>query len=343
MWRVRDLNGRCRVLGFLVLLAACRGDDSSGDDVAPDASEEVGCAATDPRTPATQVFVGPTGLEQRLEQFIDGAQTSLDVQMYLFTIEELADRIIAADQRGVDVRVILDPDHDGNTEVRAALQAAGVPWVNAPSGFEFSHAKYLIRDGEDAIIMSANLNYGAVDNERNYGTVISDPDDVADLQAIFESDYTGQGFADLDCTRLVVSPVNARMRVLQLINAAESTLDLSVIYLSDSSVRSAVIMAADRGADVRVLLGDPGAFPDNVDTATTFANQGIPVRYVASSVFLHAKLIISDGVALVGSHNLSSTSLTENREVGVLVTEAAAVSTIQAQLDQDWNGGTDAN
>jgi len=329
-------------MAVLLSLAACRGDDTSSGDDAPDASTEIGCEADDPRTPATQVFIGPTGLEARITQFIDGASDTLDVQMYLFTIDEIAARVIAADQRGVAVRVLLDPDHEGNDDVRGALQAAGVPWMDAPSGFEFSHAKYLIRDGAQAIVMSANLNYGAVDNERNYGTVLSDPEDLADLQAIFDSDWTRQGFADLDCTRLIVSPVNARQRVLQLINAADDTLDLSVIYLSDSSVRTAVIMAADRGASVRVLLGDPVAFDDNVSTATTLANQGIPVRYVGSSVFLHAKLIISDGVALVGSQNLSSTSLTDNREVGVLVTEPSAVATIQAQLDADWATGTSA-
>lgn len=336
MSRAREL-----ALGLVLVVAACRGDDPVADDdvVPPDASTEVGCAATDPRTPATEVFVAPTGFESRIIQFIDGADTTLDVQMYLFTVDSIAARVIAAHDRGVDVRVLLDPDHDGNTDVRDDLQAAGVPWKDAPSGFTFSHAKYLIRDGSDAIVMSANFNYGALDMERNYGTVLADPDDLADLQAIFDSDWTRVGFADLDCTRLIVSPVNARQRVLQLINAAETTLDLAVIYLSDSSVRTAVIMAADRGVAVRVLLGDPGAFPDNVDAATALDNQGVPVRYVTSSVYLHAKLIISDGVALVGSQNMSSTSLTANREVGVLVTEPGPVATIQAQLDADWASG----
>ncbi len=333
---------RLRLGVVLVLLAGCRDDAASDDVVTPDATPQVGCSADDPRTPATQVFVGPSGLEQRIGAFIDGATSTLDVQMYLFTVDELADKMIAADQRGVAVRVLLDPDHEGNPGVRAALTAAGVPTQNAPSGFEFAHAKYLISDGTEAIVMSANLNYGALDMERNYGAVLADPEDIADLQAIFDSDWTGVGFADLDCTRLIVSPVNARQRVLQLINAADTTLDLSVIYLSDSSIRTAVISAADRGAAVRVLLGDPGAFTDNVDTATTLSNQGIAVRYASASIFLHAKLIISDGVALIGSQNMSSTSLTDNREVGVLVTEPAPVATLQAQLDADWAAGRDA-
>jgi phosphatidylserine/phosphatidylglycerophosphate/cardiolipin synthase-like enzyme len=65
----------------------------------------------------------------------------------------------------------------------------------------------------------------------------------------------------------------------------------------------------------------------------------VPVRFL-TSVDLHAKLVIADGVALVGSQNLSPTSLSDNREVGVLVTESGPVATLQAQLDADWAAAT---
>lgn len=335
---------RAAALAALILTAACAGGgdgdpDAATADAGVDASE-VGCSATDPRAPATEVFVAPTGFEARMAGYIDGATDSLWIQMYLFTVDELVDRVVAAHQRGVEVRVLLDPDHDGNPDARGDLIAAGVPVRDAPSTFEFAHAKYLIIDGDTAVIMSANFNYGALDLERNYGAVTRDPDDIADLEAIFDSDWTQQGFADLDCTRLVVSPVNARQRVLQLVNSADATLDISAIYLADSSVRSAVIMAHDRGALVRVILADPTDFSENYDTATTLENQGITVRSLRT-VDLHAKLIVADGVALVGSHNLSTTSLTANREVGLLVTEAAPVATIQAQFDADWAASVD--
>ncbi len=323
-------------LGLAV--AACRGGgsdpDAAGGDAGVDAAG-IGCRAADPRTPATEVFVAFSGLEARMAGYIDGATESLWLQMYLFTVDALRDRVIAAHARGVEVRVLLDPDHAGNPPVRAALSNAGVPVRDAPGTFEFAHAKYMVIDGDTAVIMSANFNYGATTGERNYGAVSRDPEDVADLAAIFDSDWTQQGFANLDCTRLVVSPVNARQRVLELINSADDTLDLEVIYLSDSSVRTAVIAAHQRGATVRVILSDPSGFPDNYDTATTLGNQGIAVRFL-TSVELHAKLIVADGVALVGSHNLSTTSLTANREVGLLVTEPTPVATIQAQYEADW-------
>ena len=332
-----------RALVLALLLAACRGsggddapsDDDGGDDDAPAIDAGVGCEPTDPRTPATTTFVGPTGLQTRFAGFIDAAQTSLDVQMYLFTVDALADRVIAAKNRGVAVRVLLDPDHEGNVDVRDRLAAGGVTVRNAPARFEFSHAKYLIVDGERAVIASANFNFGAFDSERNYGVVDDDPDDIADLQAIFDADWNGAADPDLACTRLVVSPINARARILALIASADETLDISVIYMSDSTVRTAVIQAKQRGAAVRVILADPQDFAENQTTAATFANQEIETRF-ATSFDLHAKLIVADGIAFVGSENLSPTSLGSNREVGVLVTEAAATAAITSQFDADW-------
>ena len=55
--------------------------------------------------------------------------------------------------------------------------------------------------------------------------------------------------------------------------------------------------------------------------ATFLGGKGIPVKYAIAQFYLHAKLIIADGVAFVGSENMSPTSLTQNREVGALVFE----------------------
>jgi phosphatidylserine/phosphatidylglycerophosphate/cardiolipin synthase-like enzyme len=335
------MSARAGAAAVALALAACGGGGDAAPDAAvgADAGDEPGCRATDPRAPQTGVFIGPSGLEARLADYIDAAQRSLWLQMYLFTVDELADRVIAAHQRGVEVRVLLDPDHEGNPDVRARLSAAGVPVRDAPAQFEFSHAKYLLLDGERAVIASANFNYGAITEERNYGAVTDDPADVADLAAVFDSDWTQQGFADLDCTRLLVSPVNSRMRLLQLIGGAAQSLEVAVPYITDSSIRTAIIEAHQRGVEVRVLLEEPAEFADNAATLATLANQGISAR-VAGALSLHAKLLVADGVAFVGSQNLSPTSLTDNREVGLLVTEPGPAGTISAQFEADWAAAT---
>ncbi|CAN5750045.1 hypothetical protein BH11MYX3_BH11MYX3_46850 [soil metagenome] len=330
-------------LSILVALAfaltACRADGGGDDgpaDASPDGVDGVGCLATTPRTVAVEAFVGPMGLQQRLTTLIDSAKTSLDVQMYLFTVKPLADRVVAAKQRGVIVRVILDPDEAGNAAVEPILMSGGVTVRQASPLYTYSHAKYLIVDRATPAVMSMNFNIDAMSNERNYGVIDKDPEDVSDLMAIFDMDWALAGNeaprpADLTCTRLIVSPNNSRQRVIELINSAKSTLELELMYLSETAVRNAVGQAKQRGVTVRVILEDP------TDESVTFlTGLGIPVKFPPSSIYLHSKLIIADGVAFVGSENMSLTSLSKNREVGVLVTEPAGQAVIKTAFESDW-------
>lgn len=290
-----------------------------------------------PRTVTPEAFAGPTGVQSRLFALIDGAQTSIDLQIYLFTHTGIADRLIAAKNRGVAVRVLFDPDHTGNANVRGRLTSASVPNRNAPTLYTFMHAKYMVVDGKAAVIMSLNFNADAFTNERNYGMVTRDPDDVADAQAIFNMDWAAGGgesvqVADLACTRLIVSPNNAKQRIVELIEGAKTTLDVEAIYISEMTVRDAIGAAKQRGVNVRVILDNT---TDNAETRAYFMGLGIPV-HDAGNFFLHAKLLIADGVAFVGSENFSQTALTKNREVGAFVFEPAPVAVIQQQFDADY-------
>ncbi len=326
---------------MVVAFAACRTTDgNTADDApadaAPDGVDGVGCTALTPRTVPLEAFVGPTGLQQRMTTLIDSAQSTLDVQMYLFTVKPLADRIAAAKQRGVGVRVILDPDEPGNAAVEPILTGGGVTFRQATPLYTYSHAKYLIVDRSAVAIMSMNFNVDAMSNERNYGVIDKDPEDVSDVQAIFDMDWAAAGNeapkpADLTCTRLIVSPNNSRQRIIEHINSAKATLELELMYLSETSVRNAVGQAKMRGVNVRVILEDP------MDVSVAYlTGLAIPVKFPPTSIFLHSKLIVADGVAFVGSENMSITSMTKNREVGVLVLEPAQQAVIKQSFESDW-------
>jgi phosphatidylserine/phosphatidylglycerophosphate/cardiolipin synthase-like enzyme len=90
---------------------------------------------------------------------------------------------------------------------------------------------------------------------------------------------------------------------------------------------------------VRVILE---ATMDNTDTISTLKAAGIEVHNSAASFYLHAKLIVSDGVAFIGSENFSPTSLTRNREVGELLFEQDQLTPIHDQFDSDWSSSPGA-
>ena len=79
----------------------------------------------------------------------------------------------------------------------------------------------------------------------------------------------------------------------------------------------------------------------NAGTAAELSAAGIATRYLYSYE-LHAKLIIADGVPFVGSQNLSTNAIENNREVGVLVTDTEAAGIIATQFEADWAAGVTA-
>jgi len=328
----------------LPLASACRSDEGGGSDQpdggsTADGATGTGCTALTPRSVPLESFTGPTGLQTRMGQLIDGAQTSLDIQMYLFTVKDLANKIVAAKQRGVTVRMIMDPDSLGNNNVEPILTSGGVNWKNASTIYMYSHAKYVIADHTQAVIMSMNWNVDAMINERNYGVVDRDAEDSADLQATSDQDWAlANGRTpvapDLTCTRLGVSPTNAKVRLLDHIKSAQTSLDVQVMYISETSIRNEILAAKARGVDVRVIVED-----STDEVIPVLKSAGIPVK-VPGPYYLHAKLIIADDVAFVGSVNMSLTSLSKNREVGALVFEPDAFAPIKAQFETDWSSST---
>ena len=308
---------------------------------------QIGCTDLTARSQTPDLFVGPQDWESSIEAAIDSAAGTLDVQMYLFTVTDIAQHIISAYKRGVAVRVLLDP-HENNSTVQTLLTNAGVPNHTDPTVFTFAHAKYMVIDGTSAVILSGNFNAGAVDTtdangERNYGFVDHDPDDAARLETVFEDDWTSTSGAepDLSCTRLIVSPVNSKDRILAHVNSAMSTLDIEVLYLDDADVRAAVVTAATmRNVATRIMLSDPSRNPQNTATVTYFQGYDIPIKYLLTN-YLHTKMIMADGVALVGSENMSETSLTKNREMGGLIFEPGPAGQVHDQYEQDWSNATD--
>jgi phosphatidylserine/phosphatidylglycerophosphate/cardiolipin synthase-like enzyme len=314
--------------------AGGKGDDPN--ELSPGAAA---CEPASLRAPTPEVLVAPEGYEEAILARLATAEQTLDVQMYQLERPSYVDALLAAHERGVHVRVLLHGAEEVNAVASQRLIAAGVDAREPPAGFPHYHPKVALLDGTTAIVMSGNWNESGV-TERNYAVVLQDLDDVADLAAIFEADFDGAPL-DLTCTRLLVTPLNARERLLAHLRSATRRLDLSIMYMTDRAARDVVLERAAAGVPVRVLLADPTWITSNTATAERLAEAGIPVEHYLVSR-LHAKLMLADDVAFIGSENLSRTSLDQNREIGVLLSEPAILERLDAQFEADWAAGVAA-
>jgi len=281
--------------------------------------------------------VQPEVGEAPILEVIKEARTSIRVMVFQLGPSGVLDALAAKARAGVKVRVILDGSrlsHNDNNVPLIQERGCEVRWGNP--AFEFTHAKVIVADDAAAVISTGNYVLGQVKADRNFVAVDRDPEDVAALGALFDADWSRRPL-DAHCERLVVSPDNARGRILRLIESAERTLDVESMELGDGSVRHALADRRAAGVRVRVVLADPWWVRANDAAARYLAANRIRARYLVSPS-VHAKAIVADGArAYVGSVNLSWTSLTRNREIGVIADEPGAVATISATLARDWS------
>ncbi|PIT84681.1 hypothetical protein COU37_02030 [Candidatus Micrarchaeota archaeon CG10_big_fil_rev_8_21_14_0_10_45_29] len=144
--------------------------------------ENEGCAQVEP--------VFSPGSSGEIIGMIRSAQESIDVQMYVFTNEEIARELVTAAGRGVRVRVILEGRVNSYNldEISGALVEGGVLVRWASAGFKLTHSKMMLLDGKRALVGSINFSKSAVDSNREAGAVI-EGEAVREYAQMFENDW----------------------------------------------------------------------------------------------------------------------------------------------------------
>ncbi|HEX9069686.1 MAG TPA: phospholipase D-like domain-containing protein [Ktedonobacterales bacterium] len=300
-----------------------------------------------------RVFVEPAARATPILDAIRGARTSLWMGMYLLTSLDVIHALEDAHNRGVDVRVMLEPHPfgsgpDGQLPLIAELNTAGVSARATSPAFTLTHEKIMLVDAATAYIMTGNLTKSALGGSsattnREYGIIATNAATVSDVRASFQADWDRQPYSPVD-PALVVSPTNSRIRLLTLIAIARSSLSLEEEELFDPQIMAALVAAARRGVSVRLLLPGVSGSGDSTERANVAAltAAGGMVRRSAR-YYIHAKLIVADAnIAFVGSENISVASLDQNREMGIIVSDTTAITTFEACITDDWTNSVAA-
>jgi phosphatidylserine/phosphatidylglycerophosphate/cardiolipin synthase-like enzyme len=136
------------------------------------------------------LVVSPENAQTRLFALMDGAHQRLWVYNQELEDPAVVDRLIAAKQRGVDVRVLvaapLPREHrDPNASAVTRLRSAGVDVREL--GFYRLHAKALVADST-SFIGSQNFTHAGLTENRELGDVTDDPRFTSQLAAVFQRD-----------------------------------------------------------------------------------------------------------------------------------------------------------
>ncbi|HXX99375.1 MAG TPA: phospholipase D-like domain-containing protein, partial [Candidatus Limnocylindrales bacterium] len=143
---------------------------------------------------------------------------------------------------------------------------------------------------------------------------------------------------------LIVEPDDGRTLVLNALNAAKKSIELTIYELSDPQILAALKAAQKRKVAVRVLYNWYSFPPDMQQREILPAIQelkaaGIQCRPApAKFEVTHEKAFVIDGsIGIVMTFNLTSESFSDTRDFGIVTTVQAEVAEIAAVFSADWS------
>jgi len=152
--------------------------------------------------------------------------------------------------------------------------------------------------------------------------------------------------------RLLTAPGNAESTVVATVDDADARVDVLQPTVDDGPMLASLRRAAERGVRVRLLLSNAwylteenAALADELNRWAAAADVPLEARVADPAGRygkIHAKGVVADDTALVGSLNWNPTSARENREVVVALEGDAVAAYYRGRFVADWRAGRGA-
>jgi cardiolipin synthase len=265
---------------------------------------------------------------------INAARHTMNIRMFLFTDPSLINAVIAAERRGVKVRVMLNPARRDGTSDNDAVR-------DSSAEFAVTHQKSMVIDDKVGFIESLNWETRDLTETRDYAVETTSKTEVAEMVRCFNADWDGQPFEPAAESELIWCPNNGRQRIADFIDSAKETLWLQNERYQDMVIIERLVRAVNRGVRVRIMaralhkLKRKKLF-EGVSGLRIVHDVGAKVRTLRD-LKLHGKIMIADDErAIVGSINLSPGSFDDRRELAVETSSKHVVRRLVETAHHDW-------
>ena len=300
-------------------------------------------------------------IEGRLIEKINAAQTSIHIASFEFDLTPVAEALIAAKQRGVDVRWVTDDENGLEADEEPGhgqfemLQQAGIE-VRADDRTALMHNKFWIFDGQIVWTGSTNITVNGIFKQDNNAIVIQSPELAAIYEAEFQEMWDGQfgprSPSQIEQQTLMVngSPVKVvftsedpalEQAIIPVVNAATRTIRFLAFSFTDYPLANAMVQRSKAGVNVEGVFERVGSDTDAAELKTLHC-ANIPVRRDGNGGFMHNKVIVVDGrYVITGSLNFS-TNAEESNDENVLIIDNSDIAKLYMQdFERVWSQATD--
>jgi phosphatidylserine/phosphatidylglycerophosphate/cardiolipin synthase-like enzyme len=281
------------------------------------------------------------------------ARQSLDVAVYEFNWQPLADALLAAHARGLTVRLVTDTDSMSQDTIRQ-LKAAGVPVVEDARD-AIMHDKFVILDG--AAVWTGSMNFTHSDAYRNNNNVLylRSTRLAQNYTREFEEMFKGYDFGaasaantpnpviTLDGTRLenYFAPEDeVAGQILPVLRAAERSIFFMAFAFTRQDFADALLERAADGVNVRGVFETRqiAAGANQAWDLLTIGGLAANVRQDGNPYNLHHKVfIVDEAIVITGSYNFSRNADERNDENVLIIHSPAIAAAYLAEWEKVWD------
>jgi len=291
------------------------------------------------------IIVLPDDTIKSVLDAINEARKSLLIKMFLFSAPELIDAVLAAKERGVLVKVMLNPARrsgvEENDETRLRLEEIGIEVRDSNPSFIITHEKSMVVDHKLAFVKSLNWETKNLTETRDYAIITNHPNEVEEITMCFEADWERKEFDPSSNTGLIWCSNNGRTRLAKFIDETRHSLFIQNERFQDLVIIERIVRAASRGVKVHVMARPPHTLKldkivEGVGGLRIMDDVGIKIHKL-KNMKLHGKILLADGCrAIVGSINLSPGSFDHRRELAIEVNDDEIIERLKKIVHHDW-------
>ena len=300
-------------------------------------------------------------IEGRLVEKINAAQSSIHIASFEFDLTPVAEALMAANQRGVDVRWVTDDEHGLEADAEpdhgqfAMLQEAGIE-VRSDTRSALMHNKFWIFDGQIVWTGSTNITENGIFDQDNNTIVVQSPELAAIYEREFQEMWDGE-FGPRSPSTLDEQVVTVNgSRIVVIFTSEDPALENAIVPIVKSATKSIRFLAfsftdyplADMmrqrlkaGVDVAGVFDKVGSETDAAELRTLMC-RSVPVKQDGNSGFLHHKVIVVDEqIVITGSLNFSTNAEESNDENVIIIDNAEIARLYLQEFERVWNLAND--
>jgi phosphatidylserine/phosphatidylglycerophosphate/cardiolipin synthase-like enzyme len=291
---------------------------------------------------------------EKLIAYIDAAQSTIHVASFEFNLTPVAEALIAAHRRGVEVRWVTDDEYGIEVDTEegrgqfAMLEEAGIQ-IRDDGRSALMHNKFWISMGRPSGLarpMTVNDHF----RNNNNVIVIESPELAAIYEREFEELWSGEfgptspstvGQQSLLVARTPVqvyfaSEDEAISHLIPLLESAQTSIYFMAFSYTHNGMAEAMLERAAAGVTVQGIFETRGSETEFSALPPLFC-AGLPVRLDGNpGTFHHKVIIIDERIVITGSLNFSDNADNSNDENVIILTSKSIASQYLREFERRW-------